>query len=223
MSSTMTSAAVAKLIDHTLLRPDATPEEVAHLCTEASQFGVIAVCVSPNMLPLTGVVPAGVLVATVIGFPSGAHRAEVKADEAARAAAAGADEVDMVINLGWAKSGQWRAVEAEIALVRAAAPLATLKVIIESGVLTDDEVVAACGAAEGAGANFVKTSTGFHPSGGATEHAVRLMKRTVGDRLGIKASGGIRTAEHARLFIEAGATRLGTSATATILAGFPSG
>ncbi len=223
MTRTLTATAVAKLIDHTLLRPEATSDEVAQLCTEAVQFGAIAVCVSPNMLPLTGVIPNGVLVATVIGFPSGAHRAEVKADEAARAAAAGADEVDMVINLGWAKSGAWRAVEAEIALVRAAAPLTTLKVIIESGVLTDDEIVAACGAAEGAGANFVKTSTGFHLSGGATEHAVGLMKRAVGERLGIKASGGIRTAEHARLFIEAGATRLGTSATATILAGFPSG
>jgi deoxyribose-phosphate aldolase len=100
MSSIMNSTSVAKLIDHTLLRPDATVDEVAQLCSEAGQFGTIAVCISPNMLPLTGVVPAGVLVATVIGFPSGAHRAEVKADEAARAAAAGADEVDMVINLG---------------------------------------------------------------------------------------------------------------------------
>jgi deoxyribose-phosphate aldolase len=158
--------------------------------------------------------------ACVIGFPSGAHHAEVKAAEAAQARADGADELDVVMNLGLAKSGQWGAVRAELDAVRAAAPRpALLKVILESAVLTDEEIIAACRAAVEAGADFVKTSTGFHPAGGASVEAVRLMRATVGPDVGVKASGGIRTAGAALAMLAAGASRLGTSATATILAG----
>jgi deoxyribose-phosphate aldolase len=213
---------VAALIDHTLLKPEATPADVALLCEEATRLGVAAVCVSPSVLPLPEPPGEGVAVATVIGFPSGAHRPEVKAAEAEGAVAAGAGELDMVIDLGAAKAGDWAAVEADIAAVRAAAPAPVLlKVIIESAALTDDEIVAACEAAESAGADYVKTSTGFHPTGGASEHAVRLMADTVGDRLGVKASGGIRDADTALAMIGAGATRLGCSATAAILDGVP--
>jgi deoxyribose-phosphate aldolase len=172
--------------------------------------------VSPSQLPLDA---RGLKVAVVAGFPSGAHQTEVKAAEAARAVADGADEVDMVINLGAAKAGDWALVEADIAGVRAAAPAPTvLKAILETAALTDAEIVRACQCAAAAGADFVKTSTGFHPAGGATVHAVELMKATVGDRLQVKASGGIRTRAAAEAMIAAGATRLGVSATAQILA-----
>lgn len=172
------------------------------------------------MLPLA--LPAGssVKIATVCGFPSGAHTSEAKASEAAQAVASGAHEVDMVINLGAVKAGSWAYVEGDIAAVRGAAPSPiVLKVIIESAALTDEEIVSACQAAESAGADFVKTSTGFHPAGGASVHAVALMARTVGDRLGVKASGGVRTASDALAMVAAGATRLGLSGTAAVLAG----
>ncbi len=213
---------VAPLIDHTLLRPEATPDQVRALCAEAGVLGVYAVCVSPS---LAGVarqsVPSGVRVATVCGFPSGAQLGGAKAHEAQLAVLDRVDEVDMVIDLGRAKSGDWEAVEREVTMVRASATRALLKVIIESAALTDDEIVAACRAAEAGGAEFVKTSTGFHPAGGATVEAVRLMASTVGGRLGIKASGGIRTAEDAAAMIDAGATRLGCSATQAILDALP--
>jgi deoxyribose-phosphate aldolase len=209
------------MIDHTLLKPEATPADVAALCKEANELGVLAVCVSPSMLPLAhGSLEDGVRTACVVGFPSGAHQADVKAAEAAEAVTNGADEVDMVIDLGLAKSGDWGSVQEGIVAVREAAPSpCILKVIIESALLDDAEIVAACHAAEAAGADFVKTSTGFHPSGGASVHAVRLMRETVGNRLGVKASGGIRTTETALAMIDAGANRLGTSASAAILAG----
>jgi len=178
------------------------------------------VCVSPSMLPLGGAEPGveGLVVATVCGFPSGKHTSAVKAREAAGAVAAGADEVDMVIDIGAVRAGQWVAVEADILAVRAAVPATrVLKVIIESAALDDAVVVAACRAAESAGADFVKTSTGFHPAGGASEHAVKLMAATVEGRLGVKASGGIRTAEQALRLVAAGATRLGLSASRQIL------
>ncbi|HLV04315.1 deoxyribose-phosphate aldolase [uncultured Georgenia sp.] len=211
---------VAQLIDHTLLKPEATAEQVAALVAEARELGVLAVCVSPSQLPLQGA--EGLVVATVCGFPSGAHHSEVKAAEAARAVRDGAAEVDMVINLGEARAGNWAAVEADIAAVRAAAPSpVVLKVIIESAALDDEQVIAACRAAEAAGADFVKTSTGFHPAGGASVHAVELMAQTVGGRLGVKASGGIRDAAAAQAMIDAGATRLGLSSSAAVLAGFP--
>ncbi|WP_188550306.1 deoxyribose-phosphate aldolase [Sediminivirga luteola] len=215
-----TRADVASLIDHTLLKPEATAEQVGALVSEAKELGVLAVCVSPSALPL--VAPGNLIVATVCGFPSGAHASAVKAEEAADAAAKGAAEIDMVVNLGAVKAGDFDAVEADIAAVREAAPApVVLKVIIESAALTDEEIVECCRRAEAAGADFVKTSTGFHPSGGASAHAVRLMRQTVGERLGVKASGGIRTAEAARQMLDAGASRLGLSGSATVLEGFP--
>ena len=218
----MDRAELARLIDHTLLAPDATPGQIALLCTEATELGVKAVCVSPNRLPLpTPDLPPAIAVATVIGFPSGAHHTSIKVAEAARAVADGADEVDMVIDLGLAASGMWDAVQADIAAVRAAVPAPTvLKVIIESAMLrAPARIVAACRAAEAAGADFVKTSTGFHPSGGASLEAVSVMAETVGGRLGVKASGGIRDAATALAMVDAGATRLGCSASRAILDG----
>lgn len=211
---------LAPLIDHTLLKPESTVEDIDALVAEASRMGVYSVCVSPSQLPIE--VPRDLHVATVVGFPSGAVKAEIKAAEAARAVADGADEIDMVINIALLKEGRTADLEREIGLVRASCDEAAdrpivLKVIIESAALTDEESVAACRAAEAARADFVKTSTGFHPAGGATIHAVRLMADTVAPRLGVKASGGIRTGEAARAMVEAGATRLGLSGTETIL------
>lgn len=218
--SSPTPAEVARAIDHTLLKPEATHADVAALVAEAVELGTYSVCVSPSMLPVTIPAGSGLLVAAVCGFPSGKHTSTIKAAEAAGAVRDGADEIDMVIDVGAAREGRYDDVRADVATVRAAAPAPTvLKVIIESAALTDDEIVAACRASEGAGADFVKTSTGFHPAGGASVHAVELMAATVGDRLGIKASGGIRTAADALAMIEAGATRLGLSGTAAVLAG----
>ncbi|MDM7830842.1 deoxyribose-phosphate aldolase [Cellulomonas edaphi] len=209
---------LAQLVDHTLLKPEATRADVDALVAEGARLGAYSVCISPSFLPVE--VPAGLKVATVCGFPSGKHHSEVKAAEAARSVRDGADEVDMVIDVGAAKEGRFDAVQADIAAVRAAAPAPTvLKVIIESAALSDDEIVGVCRAAEAAGADFVKTSTGFHPAGGASVHAVRIMHDTVGGRLGIKASGGVRTAQDALDMVEAGATRLGLSGTAAVLAG----
>jgi deoxyribose-phosphate aldolase len=206
------------MVDHTLLSPTATPADVAALAAEAAALGTYSICVSPAMLPLG--FAAGVKVATVCGFPSGKHAESIKAAEAAQSVADGADEVDMVIDLGLVKAGSLDATQAEIAAVRAVVPAPkVLKVIIESAALTDEEIVAACRAAEAAGADFVKTSTGFHPAGGASAHAVELMARTVGGRLGVKASGGIRDWDTAVAMVEAGATRLGLSGTAAVLAG----
>ena len=211
---------VARLVDHTLLKPEANAADVQALADEAGRLGTFAICISPNLL--TGVrIPDGVSLATVCGFPSGKHTSATKAAEAAESVAAGADEVDMVIDIGALKAGEVDAVQADIRTVREAIPGALLKVIIESAALTDDEIVAACRAAEAAGADFVKTSTGFHPAGGASVEAVRLMRATVGDRLGVKASGGIRDYDTAVAMIEAGASRLGLSGTAAVLDGAP--
>ncbi|MEU6263268.1 deoxyribose-phosphate aldolase [Saccharopolyspora shandongensis] len=215
----LTRPQVADLVDHTILRPDATTSDVARHVEEAARLGVYAVCISPNFLPAS--VPEPVKVATVCGFPSGAHSPEAKAAEAAHAASHGADEIDMVVNLGWARSGWYEDIQAEISTVRNAAPNALLKVIIESALLSDEQIVAVCEAAERARADYVKTSTGFHPAGGASIDAVALMAKTVGGRLGVKASGGIRDTATATAMIAAGATRLGTSGTASVLAGFP--
>jgi deoxyribose-phosphate aldolase len=219
----LTREALASLVDHTLLKPEATAADVAALCVDAAALGAFSVCISPSRLPIpAGALADGIAVATVCGFPSGAHHASVKAAEAAASVGHGADEIDMVINLGLAKDGDWAGVTAEIAAVRAVVPAPKLvKVIIESAALEDDEIVAACRAAEEAGADFVKTSTGFHPAGGASVHAVALMSRTVGGRLGVKASGGIRTTEQALAMVEAGATRLGLSGTKAVLDGLP--
>lgn len=212
---------VARMIDHTLLAPTATTADVAALCAEASALGVAAVCVSPSRLPLAaGALASGIAVCTVVGFPSGAHRSGVKAAEAAQAVIDGADEVDMVIDLGAATAGLWSDVEADISAVRAAVPSdRILKVIIESAALSSEAIVSACRAAESAGADFVKTSTGFHPSGGASVEAVSAMAGVVQGRLGVKASGGIRDAATALAMVEAGATRLGCSASRAILEG----
>lgn len=217
----LTPGALARLVDHTLLAPTASVADVEALLAEAIDLGTWSICVSPSMLPLP--VPTGaVKVATVSGFPSGKHTATMKAAEAAESVAHGADEVDMVIDLGLLKSGDVAATKAEIAAVRAAVPHpGVLKVIIESAALTDAEIVAACRAAEAAGADFVKTSTGFHPAGGASVHAVSLMAATVGGRLGVKASGGIRTWAVAVALVDAGATRLGLSGTRAVLDGCP--
>ncbi|WP_040739458.1 deoxyribose-phosphate aldolase [Nocardia tenerifensis] len=218
-SASPTRAEVAAMIDHTLLAPGATPDDVAALIQEARELGVLAICVSPSMLPLRA---PGLVVATVAGFPSGKHHSLVKGAEARLAVDQGAAEVDMVIDVGAALAGDYNAVLADILTVREAmGDRAVLKVIIEAAALPDAAIVEVCRAAERAGANFVKTSTGFHPAGGASVHAVELMAATVGGRLGVKASGGIRTAEAAAELIAAGATRLGLSKSSEVLAGFP--
>ncbi|MDT9592744.1 deoxyribose-phosphate aldolase [Nocardioides zeae] len=215
-----TTTDVARLIDHTLLKPEATRADVEALVAEAAELGTFSVCVSPSMLPLQ--VPDGLAVAVVAGFPSGKHLSSTKAAEAAAAVADGADEVDMVIDVGAALEGRYDAVQADVAAVRAAVPAPhVLKVIIESAALTDEAIVGVCRAAVAAGADFVKTSTGFHPAGGASEHAVRLMASTVGPGVGVKASGGVRTLEQARAMIAAGATRLGVSGSRALLGGGP--
>jgi deoxyribose-phosphate aldolase len=211
---------VSALIDHTLLKPEAGPADVAALVAEGNALGVYAVCVSPSLVS-TAVGPLPV--ATVAGFPSGKHASEIKAAEARLAVRDGAAEVDMVIDVGAALAGDTAAVQADIAEVRAAIPDAVLKVIVESAVLLSladaDALAAVCRAAEAAGADFVKTSTGFHPAGGASVPAVSVMADTVGGRLGIKASGGIRTAAAAVALLDAGATRLGLSASRDVLDG----
>lgn len=221
-----TAVELARFIDHTVLAPDATRDEVLGACRDAVTWRVAAVCVSPSWLPLpSGLVGGGVRVCTVAGFPSGAHTAAVKAAEAAAAVGDGVDEIDMVVNLGLVRAGDWRGVEAEVRAVRGAVDAAgdskVLKVICESAALGDDELRDTCRAAVAGGADFVKTSTGFHKSGGATERAVAIMRDTVGDNIGVKASGGIRTTAAALAMIAAGASRIGASATREILAGMP--
>lgn len=217
-SASLTRAEVADMIDHTLLAPEATADQVAELVREARELGVYAICVSPSMLPVRA---PGLVVATVAGFPSGKHHSLVKGAEARLAVDQGAAEVDMVIDVGAAIAGDYSAVLADIVTVReAVGDRALLKVIIESAALPDEAIVQVCRVAEQAGADFVKTSTGFHPAGGADVHAVELMAETVGGRLGIKASGGIRTAEAAAALIAAGATRLGLSKSRAVLEGF---
>jgi deoxyribose-phosphate aldolase len=213
---------VAALVDHTLLKPEATAADVAAVVADAAELGVYGVCVSPSMVPVAAKA-GGVRIAAVAGFPSGKHLPEVKAREAALAVASGAGEIDMVIDVGAALAGDLDAVRSHIAAVRAAVPAAVLKVIVESAVLLsaagDRRLVDVCRAAEDAGADFVKTSTGFHPAGGASVAAVALMAQTVGGRLGVKASGGIRTAADAVAMLDAGATRLGLSGTRAVLDG----
>ena len=215
---------VAAVVDHTLLKPEATQRDVTALVAEAAELGVYAVCVSPSMVAIAkSLAPASLHVASVVGFPSGKHLSAIKAAEAAQAVAEGADEIDMVIDVGAVVSGELDAVRADVAVVRAAAPDAVLKVIVESAALLslagEDALTSACRAAVDAGADFVKTSTGFHPSGGASVRAVELMAAAVGFNLGVKASGGIRTADDAVAMLDAGATRLGLSGTRAVLEG----
>lgn len=212
---------IAKMIDHTLLKPEATKEQIIRLCHEAKRHGFASVCINPTWVKTAAHELSGtdVLVCTVIGFPLGATTSETKAFETNNAIENGAREVDMVINIGALKSGDVELVERDIrAVVEAAAGKALVKVIIETSLLSDEEKVRACQLAVKAGAGYVKTSTGFS-GGGATVEDVALMRRTVGDKAGVKASGGIRDRETAEAMIEAGATRIGTSSGVAIISG----
>ncbi len=208
---------LCRYIDHTLLRADAVPEEIERLCREAVEYSFASVCVNGKYVPLAARLTAGtdVGVACVVGFPLGAMASEAKAFEAAKAVRDGASEIDMVIDIGAAKAGDFAAVESDVRAVVRAADGRAVKAIIETCLLTDDEKRAACRAAVAGGAAFVKTSTGFS-KGGATEADVRLMRETVGPDVGVKASGGIRDRETAEAMIAAGATRIGTSSGAKI-------
>ena len=206
----MDKAQIAKMIDHTILKAEATEKEVIKLCKEAVEYNFASVCVNPAMVSVAANVLEGtdVDVCTVIGFPLGANTTEVKAFETADAIAKGATEVDMVINISALKDGDDAFVEEDIRAVVKASGGAVVKVIIETCLLTDEEKVRACQLAVKAGADFVKTSTGFS-TGGATAADVALMRKTVGGKAGVKASGGIRTPEDAAAMIEAGADRIG--------------
>lgn len=211
----------AKLIDHTLLRTDAQRKDIARLCAEAQEAGFMSVCVSPIWVSYAAQLlkDTGVKVCTVIGFPQGATPSVVKAFETRQAVQDGADEVDMVISVGMLKGEEDAMVEQDIASVAAAAKgKAMLKVIIETCLLTDAEKIRACKLAKAAGADFVKTSTGFS-TGGATVADVKLMRETVGAKMGVKASGGVGSAAEAAAMVEAGATRIGTSHGLEIIAG----
>ena len=201
-----------KLIDHTLLKQDATPEQILKLCEEAKEHDFMSVCVNPAYVPLAAEALKGsdVKVCTVIGFPLGMNLTRTKVEEAQLCIKQGADEIDMVINVGMLKAGNDDYVEAEIAELKAVAGERVLKVIIETCLLTDEEKVRACLLSKNAGADFVKTSTGFS-TGGATVHDVKLMRETVGPEMGVKASGGVRTHEGLLAMVEAGASRIGTS------------
>lgn len=217
----MTKQELASRIDHTLLRPDAREEEVITLCTEAAALGTASVCVNPVFVPLCHERLAGtpVRICTVVGFPLGAMETASKAFEALLAVRAGATEIDMVLPIGRLKDGQEDAVRRDIAAVVDASSGQTVKVILETCLLTDAEIVTACRLSAEAGAHFVKTSTGFSRAGATAEH-VRLMKSHAGG-LQVKAAGGIRTLEQAMAMLEAGADRLGCSATAAILEALP--
>ncbi|MBG9794132.1 deoxyribose-phosphate aldolase [Paenibacillus dendritiformis] len=215
---------IAQMIDHTLLRADAVKDEITKLTEEAKRYQFASVCVNPAWVAYCAEQLAGtpVKVCTVIGFPLGASTTAVKAYETADAIANGATEIDMVINVGQLKAGNDDDVERDIAaVVEAAAGKALVKVIIETCLLTEEEKIRACELAVKAGADFVKTSTGFS-TGGATREDVALMRRTVGERAGVKASGGVRSLEDVNTMIEAGATRIGASSGVSIMNGMES-
>ncbi|MEW9500473.1 deoxyribose-phosphate aldolase [Jeotgalibacillus marinus] len=215
------SVNIAKMIDHTLLKPEATNEQITELCQEASEHGFMSVCVNPTWVSLASKLLEGtdVKVCTVIGFPLGASATETKAFETKQAIEDGATEVDMVINIGALKSMQFDVVQQDIqAVVDAAKGNALTKVIIETSLLTEEEKVRACELAVAAGTDYVKTSTGFS-TGGATVEDIQLMRKTVGAEIGVKASGGVRSTEDANQMIEAGATRIGASSGVKILQG----
>lgn len=216
--ATVTLAQVAKTIDHALLRPDLSDADIHRGCEVADTYQVISVCLRPSDVPLGAKLLAGtgVLVGTVIGFPHGSVATQIKAAETALATRQGAGEVDMVLNIGWLRSGRIDDVVADIGKVVMAAGPAPVKVILETAYLSDEQKVAGCCAAEQAGAAFVKTSTGFAP-GGATVADVSLMRASVSPGLGVKASGGVRTLDQLLGLLNAGANRIGASATAAIL------
>lgn len=204
---------ISALIDHTLLKAEATSADIEALCDDARSHAFVAVCVNPVWVRLcrARLHAARVKVATVIAFPLGALDPEIKARESRFAVSEGADELDMVAAIGHIKSGDWAHVARDISAVVCAAGERPVKVIIESAILTDAEITKASTIARDAGAGFVKTSTGFHPAGGATTRSVSLIRRAVGDAMGVKASGGIRDCEAALSMLAAGATRIGTS------------
>jgi deoxyribose-phosphate aldolase len=214
---TPAKASLAGMIDHTLLKPDATPDQIAQLCYEARKYGFAAVCINPTHVELAAQLLRGsaVAVCTVVGFPLGATPPEVKAYEAQVALDRGATEIDMVVNIGALKARDYEMVARDIRAVtrvcHAHTPPALVKVIIEAVLLTEAEKIAACLLAKESGADYVKTSTGF-AAGGATVADVQLMRRTVGPRLGVKAAGGVRTRDEAEAMVQAGATRIGASA-----------
>lgn len=220
----LTPQALAGLIDHTALKPQTTEADVRQLCKEARRYGFASVCINPCYIELAAADVWGtdVKVCTVVGFPLGATLSTVKAAEAQRAVEAGADELDVVLNAGLLKSGRHRAVEADVRTVveaaRAVSKAVLVKVILETALLTDEEKAIACVLADRAGAGFVKTSTGFS-TGGATREDVALMRHMVGERLGVKASGGIRSFQEAQAMVEHGATRIGASASVAIVEG----
>lgn len=217
---TLTEAEFVRLVDHTLLEADATEDDVVATADEGRRLGTASVCVNGSWVSTVTSVLTGsdTVTCAVVGFPLGAMVGKAKAVEAAFAVEHGAAEVDMVLNVGLLRSGRLVDVEADIAAVRRAIdPSTCLKVILETAVLTDEQIQEACRVAEWAEADFVKTSTGFHPSGGATAAAVALMRETVGDRLGVKASCGIRSLADVTAMLDAGATRLGLSGTAGIV------
>ena len=208
----MKAAELARYIDHTILKPEASTEQVKKVCAEAKEYHFASVCVNPSRIALVVQELKGSDVAPccVVGFPLGAIPSEVKAAETAWCVKAGAKEIDMVINLGAAKDGDWAYVESDIAAVKAACGAAKLKVIIETCLLTDEEKVQACLAAKRANADFVKTSTGFSKAGAKVED-VKLMRETVGPDMGVKAAGGVHNRAEAEAMIAAGATRIGAS------------
>ncbi|WP_304221291.1 deoxyribose-phosphate aldolase [Gracilinema caldarium] len=222
MSKEWTKASIAKTIDHTLLKSTATAEQIRELCAEARANHFASVCVNPRWVPLVAkeLNNSDVLVCTVIGFPLGANPTDIKVEETKWAVKNGAQEVDMVIDLGAMKGGDYKAVEEDIRAVVKAAGKATVKVIIETCFLSNDEKRIACEAAMKAGAHFVKTSTGFG-TGGATVEDVKLMRKTVGDTMKVKASGGVRSYHDAIAMLEAGADRIGTSSGVAIVAELP--
>ena len=213
-----TRSRLAACIDHTLLKPTATDDQIRALCAEAAAAGFASACVNPCHVPLAaaGLVGSPVKVCAVVGFPLGANASHIKAAEAALAVEQGAAEVDMVLNVGFLKSGRMADVESDIRAVVAAAAGATVKVILETCFLSDAEKRSACALAVAAGAHFVKTSTGFG-SGGATVADVRLLRAAVGPGIGVKASGGIRTLADALAMLDAGASRIGASSGLQIL------
>lgn len=217
LGATPAKADLAAMIDHTLLKPEATPDQIAQLCYEARKHGFAAVCVNPTHVRLAAQLLRGssVAVCTVVGFPLGATPPEVKAYEAQLALDQGASEIDMVINIGALKSRDYemvaRDIRAVVRVCRARTPPALVKVILEAALLTDEEKIAACLLAKECGADFVKTSTGF-AAGGATTADVALMRRVVGPKMGVKAAGGVRTKSEAEGMVAAGATRIGASA-----------
>lgn len=212
---------IAAIIDHTLLKADATEKDILKCCEEGKKYGFASVCIQPCYVKLAAeaLKGSGVKVATVVGFPLGANLTSVKAFEAARAVEDGADELDMVLNIGALKQGNAKYVEEDIKAVVKAADGAVVKVILETCYLTDEEKVLACKLSKNAGAHFVKTSTGL-AGGGATVEDVALMRRTVGQDLGVKAAGGIRTLESFKAMVDAGANRIGTSSGVKILEDF---